>query len=415
MSARSYDVNGWYEIPDNPLSKSGIFEYLGASIGAPEPDRVYRVYRPEEELSDPKTLESFKLVPWIIEHEMLGEGERPAEQKGIQGIVGEDIKYEDGMIKGNIKVFSENLARLIDSGMNELSLGYKCSYDFTSGSVNGQPFDAIQKNIRGNHLATVEEGRMGSDVAVMDQATVTFDSREFKQMQASKKKPAKKPEAKTVKAKGTDEKEDTMDEESMDEESMDEGGSMTIEEMSSMMTKLMPLVENMEKLKSMMNGGGEESVEMEMGEESMEMEEDESVSMEKEEEEEGEDEKPDNEYSGMDSLKTKVVRLEKRLSQLNKKAGQAMDSKTLMKSISDRDALARKITRFTGTFDHSEMTTEEVAKYAVEKLSIPSQAGSEVTAVEAYLHNRKPLQLVAHNYGQDASNSNPVDSLFKGA
>ena len=188
-SQRIHDDNGWFEIKDNPLSKVGVFEYLGSSINAPDPDRIYKVYRPEKELSDPDCIESFQLLPWVIDHEMLGDGGTPAERKGIHGVIGQDVWFDDSdlMLKGNIKVFSDQLNEVIDHDMQELSLGYKCEYDFKPGVFNGEQYDAIQKDIRGNHLASVEEGRMGKDVAVMDALTVTFDSREF----IMKKKPIK--------------------------------------------------------------------------------------------------------------------------------------------------------------------------------------------------------------------------------
>ena len=60
-SARTYDDYGWMEVRDNPISKIGIYDYLGAQIGAPDPTCIYKVYRPESELASPETIESFKL------------------------------------------------------------------------------------------------------------------------------------------------------------------------------------------------------------------------------------------------------------------------------------------------------------------------------------------------------------------
>lgn len=47
------------------------------------------------------------------------------------------------------------------SGLRELSLGYSLDLDETPGVWNGQPYDAIQRNIRINHLALVEKARAG--------------------------------------------------------------------------------------------------------------------------------------------------------------------------------------------------------------------------------------------------------------
>ena len=119
MSAREEDINGWIEIQGNPISKVGVFPYMGHQIDPSlDPDKIYNVYRPESELSNPETIDSFKLVPWTDEHEMLGkesDGLMPAEKKGIHGVIGQDVYFEDGYLKANLKVFSEKLAKLIDS------------------------------------------------------------------------------------------------------------------------------------------------------------------------------------------------------------------------------------------------------------------------------------------------------------
>lgn len=46
-------------------------------------------------------------------------------------------------------------------GLKELSLGYNLTLDETPGEWNGQHYDAIQRDIRINHLALVREARAG--------------------------------------------------------------------------------------------------------------------------------------------------------------------------------------------------------------------------------------------------------------
>jgi hypothetical protein len=184
MSARIPDRNGWYEIKGNPISRVGVFDYLGSSCNGPDADRMYRVYRPAEELADPDCISSFRLLPWIITHAMLGPEEAgltPPEAMGVQGVIGEEVYFDvdTQMLRGNIKVFSESMAGEIDAGMRELSAGYRCVYDWTPGMWNGQAYDCVQRKIRGNHLALVEEGRMGPEVAVLDHLTITFDAKDM--------------------------------------------------------------------------------------------------------------------------------------------------------------------------------------------------------------------------------------------
>ena len=74
-TARVEDINGYITIEKNPISRSGVFQYLGRSIGAPEPDKIYNVYRPAEEFT-PETIDSFKLLPIVDDHTMLGPQEK---------------------------------------------------------------------------------------------------------------------------------------------------------------------------------------------------------------------------------------------------------------------------------------------------------------------------------------------------
>lgn len=190
-TARREDYNGWIEIKDNPISKVGVFAYLGRNVDKKfDPDEIVMVLRPDEELASPKTIESFRLIPWIDNHVMLGNpesGMTSPEEKGVEGVIGEDIYFDDGILYANIKVFSSNLDDLIDHGKRELSAGYRCRYELSSGVWNGQRYDAIQRDIRGNHLALVHEGRMGPDVAVLDQLRFTFDARDIQMAEPDKK------------------------------------------------------------------------------------------------------------------------------------------------------------------------------------------------------------------------------------
>lgn len=172
------DHNDFWLIENNPLSKVGVFPYLGRQISPElEPDKIYQVLRPEEELSNPETLESFKLIPLVDEHTMLGtkDGMQTAEEKGVHGVTGTNVEFKGGLITDDLKIFSETLKDEIKSGKKDLSVGYYCRYDLTPGEYEGQHYDAIQRDVRVNHIALVDEGRMGKDVRVMDER-ITFDT-----------------------------------------------------------------------------------------------------------------------------------------------------------------------------------------------------------------------------------------------
>ena len=110
---------------------------------------------------------------------MLGTDATPAEEKGIQGTTGEDVYFDYDTLYGNFKIYSNSLNNSIENGKKDVSLGYKCKYKFETGSFNGEVYDAIQTDLRGNHIALVDNGRMGKEVSVCDSAIITFDNNDI--------------------------------------------------------------------------------------------------------------------------------------------------------------------------------------------------------------------------------------------
>lgn len=380
QSHRVKDFNGWFEIKDNPLTKVGVFPYHGKDIDESlVPDQIYHVLRPTEELQDPETIKSFKLLPWVDEHTMLGspqDGMTPAERKGIQGVIGEDVTFDGEYLKGNIKIFSEKLAKQIENGKKELSIGYRCLYDLTPGVYNGQHYDAIQRKIRGNHLALVDEGRAGPDVAVLDHWKVTLDSKEFQKMEmnAEMEKPMQQ-----------------KDEEGISMESIHKllseiltavkGGSFTVQASD---------VEPADFVKeNIITKDDNDDIEEDDDEEEME------VKAQDESEEE--------------MKKSKDEDMEK------PKDYHGMDKKLLIKEISERDSLAKKLSPFIGVFDHSDKTLDEVAAYGVKKLGLKCKKGHESSILEGYLAAAKTTAVTATAAmdSAPASSSSIVDAYLK--
>ena len=380
---REFDKNGWFEVKNNPLSKEGVFFYRGASIRLPDgtqpPDaeKLYAVYRPAEELSAPQAIESFKLVPWVDDHTMLGSedlGMTPAEKKGVSGVIGEEVYFKDGVLYGNIKAFSESLARKIENGKKELSLGYRCRYEHSHGVWNGQHYDYIQRDLRGNHLALVENGRMGDDVRVLDhddtnlgQFNFTCDSVMEKQQMNFEELLAQlrdltpeqvatiSAELDKVKQAGQDEEQEENEETQNlpPEEGTDDDEDQEKEEQSPI-DKLIAVVERLEQRVAQLEGGKTDS----SGEE-------------EDEEQEGKDEEEEQPQN------------------------QAMDAaeltKLAMMKIANRDKLYKRVSSFTGAFDCSAMDENDVAVYGCRKLGLKAPKGQEMAMIQGYMENRTPV------------------------
>lgn len=123
-------------------------------------------------------------------------GLTPAEEKGVHGVTGEEIEFDGETLYANLKLFSDAMGNEIENGKKELSLGYRCKYMKQRGVYKGQEYEYIQVNLRGNHLALVDEGRMGPDVAVQDSAIPSDEPKKEAVMADEEKKPDESSESK---------------------------------------------------------------------------------------------------------------------------------------------------------------------------------------------------------------------------
>lgn len=149
---------------DHPIVTSvGIFEYLN-----PDGSKRRELRLPEDVFAA-ESLASYKGKPIIITHDAGYIDKGNVDEEHIGTILSEG--YQDGDdVKAEIIIHDTDAMK--NSGLRELSLGYNLRLDETPGVWNGQPYDAIQRDIVINHLALVASARAG------EQARLNIDSRE---------------------------------------------------------------------------------------------------------------------------------------------------------------------------------------------------------------------------------------------
>lgn len=180
-SKRVYDkVNGYLRVSDNPFTREQVAQYRGREIPNGEanglkPNEIYNVYRPASELSKPETIASLKEIPLLLEHATYDPQNPPKER--VIGAAGSNPVWEAPYLKNSLTFHNAKAIHLLESGaMKELSLGYYYDPVFKKGTTkDGQSYDVIMTNIRANHIALVEEGRAGPDVAVHDSKPKDFN------------------------------------------------------------------------------------------------------------------------------------------------------------------------------------------------------------------------------------------------
>lgn len=150
---KRYSKEGFFF--DTPiLTRTGIFEY-------PQPDgTVRRELRRPEDVFDSESLASYEGKPIIITHD--------AQQIDTDNVRREEVGciLSPGQQDGEnvrAKIVLHDPSAVKASGLRALSLGYFQTLIMQPGVWEGKPYDAIQTNIRVNHLALVAVARAGEN------------------------------------------------------------------------------------------------------------------------------------------------------------------------------------------------------------------------------------------------------------
>lgn len=171
IKAKRADNGHIYDTP--VITRTGIFLYRN-------PDGTSRrELRLPEEVFRADSLASLRGIPVTDGH--VGTAGANNAHANIGTVL--DAGRQDG---GNLiaDIVIHNPAA-VDAGNKDLSCGYVCDLDETAGEWQGQPYDAVQRNIVYNHLAVVPKGRAGN-------ARLNLDAADFTDPQPEKGKPMKK-------------------------------------------------------------------------------------------------------------------------------------------------------------------------------------------------------------------------------
>lgn len=160
---RHIDDNGHLRVNCSPISRAIVSPYYGREI--PEwralgldADKIYNLYRDAKELE--KAAPTFAGKPILLRHKPAVAEDHPREV--TVGSVGEPVEFEGDTLFAPLNIWDQEAIDAIeDETLRDLSCGYHYECEMTPGvSPDGTPYDGRMVNIRGNHLALVEEGRV---------------------------------------------------------------------------------------------------------------------------------------------------------------------------------------------------------------------------------------------------------------
>ena len=144
-------------VRDAPIiGRTGILEYRNVD------GSIRREYRPPEEAFNVDSLASIRGKPITQLHHGLVTSANYFNSHPV-GTVISDGRQDGNNIRADVVIYS------LDTKDRELSLGYETELEETPGvTPEGEHYDAIQRNIRYNHLAIVPRGRAGNARLNMD-------------------------------------------------------------------------------------------------------------------------------------------------------------------------------------------------------------------------------------------------------
>lgn len=170
-SARTFDSQGFLHVAATPITRAGVRPYYGRELPGWEEagldaSKIYNVFCPPEELE--KAASTFNGVPLLTDHAPES-AEKP--QKDLRaGSVGTSPKFVAPYLCNDLTVTDAAAIELIETEKKvELSASYAFQPELKTGEYEGEPYEIIMRNIQGNHVALVEEGRAGPDVRVADE------------------------------------------------------------------------------------------------------------------------------------------------------------------------------------------------------------------------------------------------------
>jgi 8-oxo-dGTP pyrophosphatase MutT (NUDIX family) len=186
-SVRSYDRDGRLHVALTNISKAAVNPYLGKEIPDFEilgldPEKLYMLLRDPQELK--KAAHTFNGLPLLEEHEPVDAKDHPKEL--VIGSTGTDAVFAPPYLKNSLVIWpGDAIADVESEQKKEISSAYRYRADMTPGTYQGVKYDGVMRDIVGNHVALVKEGRAGSDVVVGDSKETVMSNTKIKSRQAA--------------------------------------------------------------------------------------------------------------------------------------------------------------------------------------------------------------------------------------
>ncbi len=174
---------GFVHITNVPIACVGVFPYMKADNSVEMEAKL-----PTELLSE-GTVSSANSKPITDNHpdELVTQVNA---RNYMKGFTATNAHVENDKLKVDMTITDKSLIDEINKGKQELSIGFETEVVPKKGEYKGVAYDSVQRNIRINHVAVVEQGRAGHSVRLLGDSAemVEQDAHETKgkQMETTK-------------------------------------------------------------------------------------------------------------------------------------------------------------------------------------------------------------------------------------
>lgn len=152
-----------------PIARSGTQQYLPEELGIEGngyTDGLITVYRPEDEVFSQETIASFQGMPVTNDHPVEGYVDSENFKRFAVGHaenIRRGVNEQKDLLLADLVINDPETIENVQNGKREISCGYLYRLCEEDGKY-------IQREIRGNHVAIVDEGRAGHRVSIKDSA-----------------------------------------------------------------------------------------------------------------------------------------------------------------------------------------------------------------------------------------------------
>lgn len=165
-----------YIVASPRVARTGIQLYSGAELGVKD-KAIVRVYRPEKEVFAKDAFATLAHRPITDDHpkEMVSVDNW---KKFAVGMSDGEVTRDGEFIRVPMMLMDKSAVDRYKAGKAELSVGYTCELKWEPGvdPDSGLAYDAVQTNIRANHIALVDTARGGHALRIGDDGSLVADA-----------------------------------------------------------------------------------------------------------------------------------------------------------------------------------------------------------------------------------------------